>query len=119
MKFYRNFKKIIQIVFCISIMALVGYSTIYYAGCYLRDSQLIFTSKDRLLLFSIFALIFILIIIVCVLLVKFIRLESQMKQIISDISSVEDNLVGLQRTTQEIIMELSKRLGVGNFEKKL
>lgn len=100
-------------------MVLIGSSTIYYAGCYLRDNQLVFTSKDRLLLFAIFSMIFILIVIVCVLLVKFIRLENQIKQIISDISSVEDNLVGLQRTTQDIIMELSKRLGVGNFEKKL
>lgn len=100
-------------------MVFIGSSTVYYAGCYIRDNQLIFTAKDKFILFFIFLLIFILILIVCILLIKFIKLENQMKQIISDISSVEDNLVGLQRTTQDIIMELSKRLGVGNFEKKL
>lgn len=93
-------------------------SIIYFAKCYIYDSGLVFTSEDEaiLIVFSI-SVLFIAITLIYLIL-RTNKLENVVIDLFRNIVSIEDNLVNVHRNTQNMIMNLSKKFGVGDFEKK-
>lgn len=101
------------------VVLLVVVSTIYFAKCYLYNGELIFTAEDKAILFLFLLSILFMSAIMIFLIIKVSCLENIIAELIEDIVLTEDNILGFQRTTQNMIMRLSDKFGVGDFEKKL
>lgn len=106
-----------KIIFCIILSVLIIASIIYYASCYIINNNLIFTQSDRfiLLLFGVGALFtcIVFIILLCCL----VKIRYKLIEILDTMADTEDNIASCQRTTQEMIMDLAKDLGVINHPK--
>ena len=111
----RFWKPVGQCILAIMVIAV----TIYYGNCYISEGKsLNFTPEDMsiLLLFGVSAICTSIILIR--LTVKIARLESALLEVSREITEIEDNNVHLSRVTHELILELSRKFGVGSIEKK-
>lgn len=108
-----------RIVLWLLVILLVVVSTIYFARCYLCNNELIFTSEDSAVLLLFLTFILFMSAIMIFLVIKVYKLEKFIIRMVEGIVLTEDNLICFQRTTQNMIMDLSKKLGVNDFEKRL
>lgn len=107
-----------KLILYIAIAILVLISIIYFARCYLSDGEIVFTHNEAPLLFIVTVAIIFVSLLVIFLTVKVCYLESAVVAILEDIASSEDNSIEFQRITQNMIMNLSKKLGVEGLEKE-
>lgn len=107
-----------RMVLYLLVILMVSVSTIYFSICYLANGELVFTSNDMGAFFSYAISILALVAIVISSLHKNYYMEMLLYYTVRLLISSEGNLSEDQRDTQSMILELFKRLGVGDFEKK-
>lgn len=107
-------KAICGILLSISVI----FSIIYYAKCYITNNYLIFTKSDKIILLLLLFSILIVSLLLIIILIYVIKLRQDITIILEELASVEDNCIKVDRQTQRIIMNLSKKLGVMTYQKK-
>lgn len=122
------FKKIKndKIVLWVSLSIFLIASVIYYFNIYFKNNEIIFSKSDSLILIILGSSIIATSIVLIFLIFKVMNLNevvNETKKLIlnlkEEISDIEDNDIALHRTTQLMIMNLSKKLGVdGNSDKR-
>lgn len=100
-------------------------SVLYYFNSYFVDSEIVFTKSDSFILTILGTSILTISILVIYLVFKVRSLNNTINEtrilILSlqeDLENIEDGNVNLHRTTQLMIMNLSKKLGVGINEEE-
>ena len=109
---------IFKIFLCISISIFVIGSILYYSFNYIKNNNLYFTESDKfiLLLFSCSTLIICFIFII--LLIYLINLKILIIDLLNSVCMSEDNIIEFNKTTQEMIIDLSNIMGVNSHSKK-
>ena len=113
-----------KIILCIILSVFLICSVIYYFNIYFKSNQIVFTESDKFILIILGASIIIASTLVTYFSFKINKLSTILEDtrllisnLQNDLAEIEDDNVNLHRTTQLMIMNLSRKLGVRTNEK--
>ena len=113
-----------KIILCIILSVFLICSVIYYFNIYFKSNQIVFTESDKFILIILGTSIIIASTLVTYFSFKINKLSTILEDtrllisnLQNDLAEIEDDNVNLHRTTQLMIMNLSRKLGVRTNEK--